>query len=175
VLLAAGLAACSTTTGSGLSRASVESVQRRIVPTVRYVPAAEVDVLWEATHGFMEKLFPLDIDDRERHVLETQTLEWDEGGTRHRTRITVEIARDESGPANYKLGVVVLAIEPLWMLEDATTGRPLVPSWDLVGNVPGMEQWVADGVMKRYLLLRQGRVPPEITERPPMGALRPVL
>ena len=175
VLLVAGLAGCSTLAGGDSTGASIESTQRRIVPTVRYVPGADVGVLWEATRGFMEKLFPLDIDDATRRIIETQTLEWDEGGTRHRTRITVEIARDASGPANYKIGVVVLAIEPSWLLEDAATGQPLLPDWNLVGNVPGMEKWVADGVMKRYLLLRQGRVPSEIMEQPPLGPLRPVL
>ena len=145
------------------TEADRKQVQERIDPTVRQVPDVDVDLLWKAALDFMRRFVRgdsnLDLVDQRRRVIETRTLEWIEDSLPHRTRITVEIARDVTDPRGVRLGVVALLIEPVLDVRGAVTGRPLPNSWTLAGNNPEVEKVIADEILRRYLLLRQGRDP----------------
>ena len=156
------LCACATSGSTGRERSTVKGMEEKDVrPAVRQVPNADLSMLWRAAHDYIERFFPLDVDDPRRRVVETKTLEWEANRLAYRTRITVEVARDPARPRDAKLGVIARLMQPSYILQHVRTGEPIPTRWRLVGYHPEMQEYVASKIMERYLLLRQGRNPDE--------------
>ncbi len=174
-ILAAGVGGLGLVGGTEVSRVGEVQTQGerravldRLSPTVRTVPAADFTLLWKAADGFMEKAFRptnLDLRDSNRRVIETHTLEFrDEANLPRRTRVTVEIRNAPGQAADGELGVIAQSLVP-----DLTTleGAELPQQWILAGQEPEVEALVAEQIVRRYLLLRQGKDP----ETEPAGPL----
>jgi hypothetical protein len=149
--------------GSGRLRTQdprqLERAQEEIQPTRQVVADANRGLLDEAVRGYIGKVFPIEI--QEVGYIETKTVEWEHWKAPHRTRVTVEITDDPSNAKNAVINVVALRIEPVLALEDARTGVPLQYGWVLEGTRPEVEEVVAGQIMRRYLLLAEGRNPDE--------------
>jgi hypothetical protein len=149
------------------SRAEVRGVMDRLVPTTRHVPAPHADVLWRAARGYMEEMFPVEPpppDAKPRkpgeRAVESSLIEWVEGPLPHRTRVVARVAKE--GDRTARLEVTALLIEATPLLSDARDGVAIVYDWRLVGSNPKIEEVVAEGVMRRYLALVEGRPAPPL-------------
>lgn len=165
IVCVVALAGCARVTVAPQDQGDEERarVLRKIEPTVRHVPDPDRELLWRSAQDYMEKAFPaLDITDPEKRVLETRTLEWDHERFSHRTRITVQLHDDPGSPNHTQLRLVAQKIEARILFEQARTGEPIPKVWILEGNDPEIERVVADQILRRYLLLRQGRNPDEV-------------
>jgi hypothetical protein len=172
LLLVAAIGGCagSRDIGPTGNTGRFEVDENTLRPTVRSVPLADMGTLWKAAHDYMERLFPLDVNDGSRRAIETRTLEWEVDRAIYRARITVQVIVDPDAPENAKLGVLARVMRPRYYLEDAQEGEPLRNDWAVVGNHADLEQFVATKIVERYLLLRQGRDPDEVQDlTPPEG------
>jgi hypothetical protein len=166
-------ASCSQTTtrlagGQSQSRGEIRQIIDRLQPTTRFAPSVHEGKLWEATRTYMNEMFELETPAASpagklaaAQQVETKTYEWFEGNLGHQTRINARVASDPAS-ANVKLHVTALLIEATPMFEDARSGAPLVYDWRLMGANPKIEQAVADGIMRRYLALVEGKPPPPL-------------
>jgi hypothetical protein len=150
------------------------AAQARLVPTVRALPEADLDLLWKASEGFMIRAFresSLDLRDSLARVIETHTLEYGDERLPRRTRVTVEVRRNSQRPSEAELGVIALDIAA--DIGAFATGIEELPQqWFLAGQLPDVEQLVADQIVRRYLLLRQGRDPETVPLGEPFPGLR---
>jgi len=169
------LVSCEPSTTRGrvgvMSAAELDAVQKKIAPTKHFVARADRDLLWKAAQGYMERVFSLATV--ERDFLETETVEWIQFRLPHRTRITVEVGTDRGDKRNAWVYVVALNIEPVVALENARTGEPLKYGWNLTGNRPRVEEVVMGQIVRRYLLLRDGRDPETVPLEGPIPGITP--
>lgn len=146
-------------------------MSHNLEPTVRRLPEADVDLLWKAAHDYMSRVFPLDIEDEDRRLVESETVEWTEQGGPHRTRVGVQVARQEGGLPGAKLGVVAQLIEPRFGFQDTVTESVLTIDWVLAGSNRKIEEFVAEQIVSRYLLMKQGRDPDKVPLQRPIEGL----
>jgi hypothetical protein len=177
--LAFVLGACQGSPGGGppapQEDTELKEALAALTPHVRYVPEADRELLWQATLGYIqESPFPVDFVDEEQRHVETKTVERREDGLPHRTRITAQVAPDPEADRNARLGVIAMLIEPVYDLQGATSGRPLYSGWRLEGNNRALEEFIADQILRRYLLLRQGRDPAEVPPDEPIPGWSPM-
>lgn len=155
--------------------AELQKALAELTPHVRYVPEADQELLWQATKEYIEESpFPVDFVDEEKRHLETKTVERREAGLPHRTRITAQVAPDPEAERNARLGVIAMLIEPVYDLQGATSGQALYSGWRLEGNNRAMEEFIADQILRRYLLMRQGRDPEEVPPDEPIPGWSPM-
>lgn len=155
--------------------ADLQKALAELTPHVRYVPEADQELLWQATLGYIQASpFPVDFVDEEKRHLETKTVERRDEGLPHRTRITAQVAPDPEAERNARLGVIAMLIEPVYDLQGATSGRPLYSGWRLEGNNRALEEFIADQILRRYLLMRQGRDPEEVSPDEPIPGWSPM-
>ena len=80
ICLALGLlTACGVLGGSGRSNTGggqfpEKVTEKTLKPSVRSVPNADMTLLWKAARDYVERYFPLDVDDDEKHFAETKMM-----------------------------------------------------------------------------------------------------
>lgn len=151
----------------------VARVQRDIKPVVRSVPGADRAMLWTAARGHMDRLFAAEairLVDEAKQVVETHVIERVEAGMPWRTVVTVQVADDPALPGGARLGVVAQRIDARVDYSSAEDNRPVPTVWVLIGNDDSSAGVIADDILQRYLLLRQGRDPEqELPKVPRLG------
>ncbi len=170
---AAGACARNVTIGRLQEPSEISDVQASIQPTVRTVPDADIELLWKSSDEFVSRTWVrdgIDIRDPRKRVIETHTSEWIEAGLPHRTRVTVEVRPEPRHQHNAELLVVALRIEPQLDIPDTGDAEPPAMQWMLIGKNEKIEEMVAEQIMRRYLLYRQGRNPDDVPpEEKPAG------
>ncbi|MAG58727.1 MAG: hypothetical protein CMJ83_20755 [Planctomycetes bacterium] len=149
----------------------VAAAQDKIQPTKRFVAMADHELLWKAARGYVERVF--DVDALEAGFIETKTVEWTQNRFPRRTRVTVEMTKEDGNDNNAWLYVTALKIEPVLALESARTGKPIRHAWALKGSRPKVEEVVAGQIMRRYLLLRDGKDPDAVPLEGPIPGISP--
>lgn len=159
------------TRGGAQRQDEVAAIQRDIVPTQHLFADADVQLLKQAIVGYMKAVFP--IQTVKPGFLETETLEWTEWRLPHRTRISVELENERARPNNVVMHVAALKIEPLIDEQALRSGRPVSWTWRLEGSRPEIEEIVVGQIVRRYLLLRQGKNPDDIPLEGPIPGVSP--
>ena len=156
---------------SAQSSADIAEAQKRIVPTQHLFADADRKLVEKAIGGYMKAVFPIATE--EPGFFETETMEWVNGPMPHRTRVTVELETVKDRPANVVMHVAALKIEPLIDEAKLRSGRPMTWTWRLEGSRREIEEVVVGQIVRRYLLLRQGRNPDEVPLDGPIPGLSP--
>lgn len=168
------LVACTPGAISGGARqgpAAIREMQRRMVPTQHLFADADTKVLWKAVDGYMKTAFP--VSESEPGFVETETIEWVEWRLPHRTRVTVELETVKANPKNVVMLVCALKIEPSLQSDDLTSGGAVDWGWVLQGQRHNIEEVVVGQIVRRYLLLREGKDPNMVPLEGPIPGLSP--
>lgn len=124
------------------------------VPEIRPVVAVDTDRLFQAgCEVFEEERIAVARSEPDRGFIESRLIEWEENGFAHRTRIALQVKRDEAGDGG-SFGVVALLIEPAMDFAGAEDGRSIEGDWRCVGSNEGIQKRLADRIWQRYLKLR---------------------
>lgn len=151
--------------------AAIAEMQRRMTPTQHLFADADRKLLWEAVKGYMDAAFP--VETSEPGFVETETMEWVEWRMPHRTRVTVELETVDGNPDNVVMLVCALKIEPAVRTDELVTGKPVRWNWRLEGHRRNVEEVVVGQILRRYLLLREGRDPTKVPIQGPIPGLSP--
>ena len=170
------LGGCDSASTGGSSRGSqsrreIAEIQRRIVPTQHLFADADLALVRKAVAGYMKAVFPIEVE--KPGYLETQMMEWTQWRFPSRTRVSVELENDEDRPNNVVMHVVALKIEPLINEDELRSGRPVSWTWRLQGSRKDVEEVVVGQIVRRYLLLRQGKNPDTVPLEGPIPGLSP--
>jgi len=150
--------------GSDLGAQSEEDVQQMISqlqPTQRHVLSADRDLLWQASHDWLDAKFEgLSYADARKGQLETHLTSIASGGPIPvGTRVSVLIEPHDDSPGTWVLEVLALDISP--SVDSLANSQRENWDWRLRGNAPDLEAEIADRILERYRLLREG-VEPEL-------------
>jgi len=168
------LVACTPASLGGGPRqgpAEIREMQRRMVPTQHLFADADPKVLWKAVEGYMTTAFP--VAEAAPGFVETETMQWVEWRLPHRTRVTVELETVEANPKNVVMYVCALKIEPALESDELATGRAVEWEWVLQGQRHNVEEVVVGQIVRRYLLLREGKDPGAVPLKGPIPGLSP--
>ena len=146
--------------GSGLASGRGGAEASR--PSVRVVPSANLDLLFQTARDYVKEAFDIEYEDSAQRVAETPLLEWEVDQVRHRSRITIEVTPDPRNPHHGRLGVLAQRIEALVDFDAVETGRPAKVQWASVGTINDLQKLFADQIVQRYQLARSGGDPQTI-------------